>query len=244
MMIKSNIVVKHNEVPKLTIPKFSVDNELDNKLNSYDITKLMNKSNFTVFLGKAGSGKSSLLISFLKSKALFYRTYHTIILFMPPNSRQSIRGGFFDKYLPASQIYDDVTVENLQEAYAVAEANAKEDYTTLMIFDDVQKYLKGENEKFLLHMINNRRHARLSLWFACQTYNSIPRQVRQGITDMFVFKINKTEMENIFTEQIEQHKERFIEILKFVFQKNHDFMYLNTNSQRMFTNWNELLIES
>ena len=113
----NHIVVKHNSPPKLTLPKFSVDNEIDEKLNSYDITKLMNKSNFTVFLGKAGSGKSSLLISFLKSKALFNRTYHTIILFMPPNSRQSIRGGFFDKYLPASQIYDDVTVENLHEAY-------------------------------------------------------------------------------------------------------------------------------
>jgi hypothetical protein len=240
----TGITIKHNPVPKLTIPQFSVDNELDAKLNQYPITELMNKSNFTVFLGKAGSGKSSLLISFLKSKTLFYRTYHTIILFMPPNSRQSIRGGFFDKYLPASQIYDDVTVENLMEAYNIAQANAQEDYTTLMIFDDVQKYFKGENEKFLLHMINNRRHARLSLWFACQTYNSIPRQVRQGITDLFVFKINKTEMENIFSEQFEQHKELFIEILKFVFQKNHDFMYLNTNSQRMFSNWDELLIES
>ena len=139
---------------------------------------------------------------------------------------------------------DDVTVENLHEVYEIAQANANDEYSTLMIFDDVQKYFKGQNEKFLLHMINNRRHARLSLWFACQTYNSIPRQVRQGITDMFVFKINKTEMENIFMEQIEQHKERFIEILKFVFQKNHDFMYLNTNSQRLFSNWNELLIES
>ncbi len=239
----NHIVVKHNPPPKLTLPRFSVDNEIDEKLNSYDITKLMNRSNFTVFLGKAGSGKSSLLISFLKSKSLSYRTYHTIILFMPPNSRQSIRGGFFDKYLPASQIYDDVTVENLHDAYAIAEANAQDEYNTLMIFDDVQKYFEGQNEKLLLHMINNRRHARLSLWFACQTYNSILRQVRQGITDMFVFKINKIEMENIFTEQIEQHKERFIEILRIVFQKNHDFMYLNTNSQRLFSNWDELLIE-
>ena len=71
-----------------------------------------------------------------------------------------------------------------------------------------------------------------------------PRQIRQGITDMFVFKINKTEMENIFLEQIEQHKDKFIEILKLVFQNIHDFMYLNTNSQRMFSNWNEILLET
>ena len=239
----TDINIKHNIAPKLKLPKFSVDTELDEKLNSYDITQLMNRSNFTVFLGKAGSGKSSLLISFLKTPNLFKKVYHTILLFMPPNSRQSIRDSFFDKYLPDNQIYDDVSLENLHEAYAIAETNAKEDYNTLMIFDDTQKYFKGENEKFLLGMLNNRRHARLSCWFAAQNYFSIPRQIRQGITDMFVFKINKTEMENIFLEQIEQHKEKFIEILKFVFREKHDFMYLNTNSQRLFSNWNELILD-
>ena len=36
----SHIVVKHNSPPKLTLPKFSVDNEIDEKLNSYDITMI------------------------------------------------------------------------------------------------------------------------------------------------------------------------------------------------------------
>ena len=239
----SDITIKHYDAPKLKLPKFSVDNELDEKLNDYEITKLMNRSNFTVFLGKAGSGKSSLLISFLKTPILFKRVYSNILLFMPPNSRASIKDSFFDKYLPKEQIYDDVDINNLQESYDLAKSNATEGENTLIIFDDVQKYFKGENEKLLLHMINNRRHARLSIWFAVQTYNSIPRQVRQGITDMFVFKISKIEMENIFSEQIEQHKELFVEILKLVFQKSHDFMYINTNTQRIFSNWNELLLK-
>ena len=42
------------------MPKFSVDTELDSKLNDYEITLLMNKSNFTLYLRNAGSGKSSL----------------------------------------------------------------------------------------------------------------------------------------------------------------------------------------
>lgn len=85
------------------MPKFSVDTELDSKLNAYEITSLMNKSNFTLFLGKAGSGKSSLLISFLQTPALFKKVYHNIFLFMPSNSRNSIRNGFFDKNLPAER---------------------------------------------------------------------------------------------------------------------------------------------
>ena len=234
--------LKTNKPPVLKMPSFSVDNELDSKLNEYEITSLMNKSNFTLFLGRAGSGKSSLLISFLQTPALFKKVYHNIFLFMPSNSRNSIRNGFFDKNLPEDQIFDDVSLENLQYVYDKAQDDAKEDLNTLIIFDDTQKYLKGECEKLLLHIINNRRHARVSIWLACQTYNSIPRQVRQGITDLFIFKINKTEMENIFNEMVEQHKKIFQDILQFVFDKPHNFLFLDTNSQRLFKNWNEIII--
>lgn len=239
----TKIKVKQNETPDLKMPKFNVDGELDTKLNDFEITSLMNKSNVTLYLGRAGSGKTSLMTSFLKTKSLFYRCYSTIILFMPPNSRQSMKDGFFDKFLHPKQIYDELTLENLNNAFSVAEENSQDDKTTLIIFDDIQRYIKGLCEKKVLHMINNRRHNRLSLWFCCQNYNSMPRQVRSGITDMFIFKINKTEMENIFLEQIEQHKDRFLEILKFVFRESHDFMYLNTNSQRIFSNWNELILD-
>jgi hypothetical protein len=57
----------------------------------------------------------------------------------------TIKDGFFDKYLPANQIYDDVTVENLHEGYDIAQSNAKDGYNTLVIFDDVQSY--GEIEE-------------------------------------------------------------------------------------------------
>jgi len=237
-----SINIIENKEPTLKRPTFNVDSQLDNKLNDYEITKLMNKSTCALFLGKAGSGKTSLLISFLNTPTLFKRVFHNIFLFMPPNSRASIKDGFFDKYLPDEQIFNEVTLENLNIAYDVAKENAHDGFRTLIIFDDVQKYIKGENEKLILHLINNRRHSRLSLWFANQNYISLPRSVRMGITDMFVFKINKREMENIFEEQIEQHKDKFIEILQYVFQKPHDFMYINTSSQRIFSNWNEIKI--
>jgi hypothetical protein len=163
---------------------------------------------------------------------------------MPPNSRNSINDSFFDKHLKKDYIYNELTLENLKEVYKIALQDAEEEWNTLIIFDDVQKYLKGECESFLLDMASNRRHSRLSMWFACQTYKSIPAQIRLVITDLFVFKISKHEMENIFIEQIEQHKDMFMEILKLVFKDNHDFMFINTSSQRIFSNWDELLLKS
>ena len=87
--------IQINKQPKLNLPSFSVDNQLHKKLNEYEISSLMNKSNFTLFLGKAGSGKTSLLVSFLNTRSLFYKVYHSIIIFMPPNSRSSLKDIFF-----------------------------------------------------------------------------------------------------------------------------------------------------
>jgi GTPase SAR1 family protein len=238
------IHIKHNDAPKLTKPTFSVDGKFHDKLDDFEVTKLMNKHNVTLFLGRGGSGKSTLLISFLKSKPLFKRIYHKIILFCPPNSRGSINNDFWGKNLEDEDIYDELTFENLQEAYDIAMMNRDEGLRTLIIFDDVQKQMKGENEKLLLQMINNRRHASLSLWLACQNYISIPKQVRQNLTDMFIFKVSKVEMSNIFTEHLELSKEIFEKLQQMLFKQPHEFLYINTLTGRLFRNWDEIVIEN
>ena len=113
-----------NPIPKLKMPTFSVDTKLDKKLDDYEITSLMNKSNFTLFLGRAGSGKTSLLVSFLNTPSLFKYVYDVIFVFMPSNSRASIKDNFFDKNIPEDQIYDDVSYDDLEEVYEIAKRNA------------------------------------------------------------------------------------------------------------------------
>jgi energy-coupling factor transporter ATP-binding protein EcfA2 len=237
-----SISIQKNEEPPLKKPSFVVDGKLHDKLDNYEITKLMNKHSFTLFLGRAGSGKSTLLISLLQSPKLFKNVYHTIILFCPPNSRASIKNDFWS-VLPEEQIYDELNIETLTEAYQMAEANAAEGFRTLIVLDDVQKSLKGEAEKLLLHIVNNRRHAGLSIWMACQTYKSIPRQVRQGLSSLFIFKIQKGEMVTIFEEQVEIADSVYKEILDLSYKKPHDFIFIDTNSQNIFVNWDKVIIE-
>jgi hypothetical protein len=118
---------------------------------------------------------------------------------MPPNSRSSLKDNFFDKNSPKEQIFDDVSYDNLLDTYEIAKDNDLENCNTLIIFDDVQKFFKEKDiQKLLLHMINNRRHARLSIWLCCQNYHQIPKQIRAGLTDLFIFKVSKSELENIF----------------------------------------------
>ena len=236
-----SITIKKNDIPNLKKPSFVVDSELHKKLNDYEITSLMNKHNFCLFLGKAGSGKSTLLISLLQSPSMFKNIYHTIILFCPPNSRASIKNDFWS-ILPDEQIYDELNIDNLAEAYQIAEDNAQLGYKTLIVLDDVQKNLKGESEKLLLHMVNNRRHCHLSIWMACQTYKSIPMQVRMGLTSLFIFKIQKKEMSTIFDEQVEIPENVFKDIVKIAFKNSHDFIFIDSNSQKIFLNWDQIII--
>ena len=162
---------------------------------------------------------------------------------MPSNSRNSINGNYFDKNISEDQIFDDVNDDDLLETYETAKSNALENCNTLIIFDDVQKFFKEkEIQKLLLHMINNRRHARLSIWLCCQNYYQIPKQIRAGLTDLFIFKVSKSELENIFLDQVEQFKDDFMKIMKMVYNEPHNFLYINTNTQRIFFNWNEILI--
>ena len=238
------ISIIKNEKPKLKMPTFNVDGELHKNLNDYPLTSLMNKSNFSLFLGKAGQGKSSLAISLLKTKGLFKGVYHNIFLFCPPNSRASIKNDFWGENLPEEQIYDELNLENLQNVYDLAQEDAVEGFKSLIILDDVQKYLKDVDiQKFLLHIVNNRRHALTSVWILAQNYFQIPKQVREALTNAFIFKVSKVEFINIFSELIEKEKSLFQEIIeKYAYKEPHSFGFLDTNSGRLFSNWDEISI--
>ena len=234
--------LKNNKKPHLNIPSFSVDNKLKDKLDNIEIFKLMNKSHFALFLGKAGSGKSSLVISFLNSKDAFKKCFHNVFLFCPANSRSSIKDDFWENNLDAEQIYDDLTIDNLIDAYSKIEQDSLQGFKSLIILDDVQKNLKGDCEKFLLHIINNRRHNRICIWICCQNYKTIPLQVRLTLTDLFIFKVGKQEIENIYEELTEIDKNKFNIITNNAYNNLGDFLYLNCLSQRMFNNWDEIVL--
>lgn len=242
-MSKEEIRIIRQRKPKLLMPSFSVDGILHRKLDKYELTKLLNKSNFTAFIAKPGSGKTSLITAFLKTPELFKKVFHKIYLFMPPNSRQSMKGSFFDKQLPPEQIYDSLTLETLFNVYQEIRENAEDGKRSLIIFDDVQKNFKGDCEKLLLEISANRRHLKCSIWLVAQNYLTIPRQVRMNFTNMFVFRLAKTQMKTIFEEQIDIFKDCWEQILNKTYDNVHDFLFIDNNSQRLFFNWDEIIID-
>jgi hypothetical protein len=163
---------------------------------------------------------------------------------MGKNSRDSIKGSFFDKKLAPENIFDILDIENLSTVYEQIQDHSDAKETSLVIFDDVQKEFRDKFvEKQFLRMVNNRRHLRSSFWVANQTYFGLPRQIRMGITDIFLFHVSKTELACVNEEQLELPKDVFNLVIKNCFKEPHDFMYLNGNSQRVFSNWDEIIID-
>lgn len=238
-----SIKIKSNTPPPLKMPSFVCDNKLHKKLDDYELTSLINKSNFSLFLGRPASGKTSLALSLLDTPQLFKRCFHKIYVFMPSHSRASLHNNIFEQ-LPHDQLYDTLDAENIDEVFDNIEQNSEEGLTSLIIMDDVQVNLKDKYvSKRLLEIVANRRHLKTSVWLLAQTYKSIPRQVRQVLTNLFVFKINKAEMENIFSEQVELFKEHFQTILSTAYRQPHDYLFIDTATQRVFSGFDEILLE-
>ena len=71
----------------------------------------------------------------------------------------------------------------------------------------------------------------------------MPLDIRKCITNLIMFKPPKKEMEIVFNEMIENRKDKFIDIMKLTYDSKHNFLFINIPSQRMFKNWDEIIIE-
>jgi Cdc6-like AAA superfamily ATPase len=238
-----------NERPKLKLPQFKVDGKLAPHLDETPLLRLMNRHFTCAVMGKAGSGKTSLVQGLLATKGYMRRVFDTILVFIPPNSLHSIKNSIFSK-LPSNQIYDSLTREHLESAYKRAEDNAREEKTTLIVFDDVQAYFKNKDiEPYLLHMINNRRHARLSFFIIAQSYQKIPRQIRLALTHLFAFKLSKSNLDDIYTELSEISPADWNGVLREYKRRlkadpdAHPFLFMDTNQQRYFVDWDEIQVD-
>ena len=131
--------LKKNEEVKLKLPQFEVDYPLSPHLDEVPLLSYLNKSFASSFIGRAGSGKTSLMTGLLQTKKKFKKVFNKIYLFMPLYSRSSMSKCVFD-CLPPNQIYNELNIENLAEVYNQIEENTKNNLLSLIIFSTVVSY--------------------------------------------------------------------------------------------------------
>lgn len=246
MKIKKSITIKVNDKPELPICKMMCDAELHPKLNKYELTKFLNAHSTNLIVGLPGQGKTNLMYQLMKSKHLLNKVYDKIYLFQPAESRVSMKDKLFDQ-LPEDQKFNELSFENLSIVNDALCGGSDTDFceeNSCIIFDDMGSHLKDpEIKKLLKEMIMNRRHKHCSIFFLVQTYFSIEKDMRRLFSNLFIFRVNKSTMENIFEEVVEEHKKSVDDIIKIVYNKPYQYLFINVTSQRLFKGFDELIFE-
>ena len=106
----------------------------------------------------------------------------------------------------------------------------------LFILDDVVNDMKLSGVQLeLTKMLMNRRHlsgagGSTAFILTTQVYNKIPAPIRKTATQVIIYSTkNKKELDTIFDELILIPQKDFYEILKYCFDKPHNFMYIDIN---------------
>jgi DNA replication protein DnaC len=234
----SIITIKENEKPKIWSMETNCDSGLHDKLNKYELTKFLNKHSTNLIVGRPGSGKSSFLYSMMRDP--MRKVFHHIYYFCPKKSMESVKNNIFER-LPEDQIYHELTYENLNEVLEKIQDTPKNENNAI-IMDDQGAYLKQAETKQLFKMIlMNKRHLSLSLFVLQQTYISIEKDLRKLFDNMFIYKVNKNELQTIFDEVVESRKDDALQVSKIVYDKPYQFLFIHPDSQRMFKNFDELI---
>jgi len=242
-----SIKLKINKNIKLDIPQFNCDsNVLGDHLNEHPLTALLNCYAFTCIIGKPGQGKSSLAIALMTQKEpkIYKKTHHNMLIMMPQNSINSLKKNPF-ACLPPENFYNELNEDTIQDVYNKLESNTALDLKTLLFIDDMTADLKRSKfvETILKRIVFNRRHLKCNIIITSQSYVNMPLDIRKCITNIFMFKPSKKEMEVLFEELIEAKKKSFLDIMKYSFDTNHNFLFINITSQRMFRNFDEMIID-
>ena len=242
----SKIYLKENKKMKLQIPEFNCDyNVVGEHLNKYDMLKHFNAYSFDTFIGKPGSGKTSLLIGFLtgkKKNKIYRKSFNNVIVVMPSSSRNSMVKNPFKNY-HEDKMYDELNSDVINDIYNKLLNSSSENENSLIIMNDVGASLKNMDiQKQLKNIIYNRRHLKTKIIMLCQSFQSMPREIRKLINNIIMFKPSKVEFEKLFEELFETKKDIALQLLKFYEQK-HDYLMLNVDSQRIYKNFDEIIID-
>jgi hypothetical protein len=213
---------------------------LHTKLEKYELTKFLNKHSSSIYIGRPGSGKSSIVESFFQS--ILKKVFHKIYLFIPSNSKASVQDSVFDA-VPDSQIYNELTLENLDKVMQEIKGSDPS-VNSVIIFDDMTAYLKNpETLKQLRELMMNKRHLRTSIIFLVQSFKLVDKSMRKLFDNFFIFKVSKEELLTIGEEIIEIKKDVLIKLSKMVYNEPYKYLFYNSITNKLFSGFDEIIID-
>jgi len=202
-----------------------------------------------VVSGSGGSGKSSMLLSFFRTKKLYRNKFDHLWYICPMSSMLSVVKHPFAEH---DKVYHDLTPELLTEIYQrlneIKEDNEKEgeqEYSCLFL-DDFADRLKEKNvQRALNRILIKARHLKVMIIICCQAWKYFPLQLRRQITNVSIFKPkNKDEWDTICREMLMMKKEHWTQFHDYIFDEPYVHLDIDTKTGDLYKNFNLLEIKN
>ena len=231
--------IKNKNPIKFKKVRFNCDDPICEEMTKMTQWNHISKTNFSVFLGRPESGKTSLMTSIITNKNLYRNKFDNILLIMPSQSRSSLQD---ELLVDESKIFadlDDETIDNILEKIQEYSAQGE---NTLLILDDVASSLKSSSyiQQKLAYIVYNMRHLKTSIFLLVQSFLTIPRNLRKNITNLIVFKLSKLEMSSIGQEILELNNSEINQLMK-LYTEKYDYLCINVNTQEICKNQNKVI---
>jgi len=242
--------IRENEYDKkivVSATKFSCD-DIDNSIPK----PLPQKGGFAMLIvGRPGYGKTSLINSLVcKSGKCFNKKFDKVYIWSP--SMITMEGDPYE-LIPEDQKFEEVTLENLQGVLGEINGSGQK---ILFIMDDCIADIRGKGkadiENLMQKVFFNRRHlagygGSVSIIATSQSYVKIDPKLRKTCSHLIQYKPQKKEIENIYDDMINLPKKEYMDVLRYIYQKKHDFMYIDLqqeDTKQIHKNFNQLIISS
>ena len=190
-------------------------------------------------IGAPGSGKTSLATSLLLKAGAYYKVFDRIWVIQPPNSRASYKN---DPWAKHKRVFDELTVDVLEQVLREAKELAEDDKHSLLFIDDQAFQLKSKHiERILREIYFNARHLHLSSIIVSQTLRQLPINLRKTASHLLTFvPANRVEAKIIADEYLFLDPRSAATLFEQVFTQRFDHMLVDTAGRRVYGNWDEV----
>ncbi len=245
MTITSITEVENTEIPKQKPVKEVMCKWIPNISEELNVP---NRNGFIwVLTGSGGSGKTSLMLNFFKSKVLFRNKFNNIFYFTPESSFLSVEKHVFQNH---DKVFHNLDGKALMSVYdqleEIKRSNVDEEpeYTCVIIDDFADKLKRKDISDALYEFIVKTRHLNCAIIITLQSYLFLAKQCRKLITNMTIFKPKSfAEWLSICIEMFDMNKEDSLKLYHYVFDIPYAHLDVDFSDNTYYKNWNKLIIK-